>query len=329
MTTMGAIPFLPTQQQEKFLRDRQMIDHSTLSTDDKEWLRTVNFHFLMGYARHYRDLTDSGYRSGPKRFAEIRALVDAEADLATFLTPWIRRAELHIRAVTVKHFCSAQGTGEGYLDPSSWTTRGAVETERLQVTMLRDILRHGEPYVTDEIKARARARGMDVPRWCDRNNAQDVTYLVQNLPFWAIVDSFTVGTLGKFLRYCGRQPGGTKQVNDLVAKELNVPKRAFNITVECFGITRNLVFHHQRLWMRPMPKSPGFSKELDRRYPTGGFKTTNKQAHFIALASISRLLPAAERETYLDALDKFLDERPLFKMGIVSPPFAQFRPKAN
>lgn len=326
---MGAIPFLPTQQQEKFLRDRQMIDHSTLSTDDKEWLRTVNFHFLMGYARHYRDLTDSGYRSGPKRFAEIRALVDAEADLATFLTPWIRRAELHIRAVTVKHFCSAQGTGEGYLDPSSWTTRGAVETERLQVTMLRDILRHGEPYVTDEIKARARARGMDVPRWCDRNNAQDVTYLVQNLPFWAIVDSFTVGTLGKFLRYCGRQPGGTKQVNDLVAKELNVPKRAFNITVECFGITRNLVFHHQRLWMRPMPKSPGFSKELDRRYPTGGFKTTNKQAHFIALASISRLLPAAERETYLDGLDKFLDERPLFKIGIVSPPFAQFRPKAN
>ena len=88
MTTMSAIPFLPPQQQEQFLRDRQMIDHPTLSPGDKEWLRTVNFHFLMGYARHYRNLVDNGYLTGPKKFADIRALVDAEADLATFLTPW-------------------------------------------------------------------------------------------------------------------------------------------------------------------------------------------------------------------------------------------------
>lgn len=329
MQIMSPVPFLPPEQQEQFLKDRGMIDQFTLSRDDKEWLRTVNFHFLMGYARHYRNLIDSGFLHGPKQFADIRSLVDAEAELATFLTPWIRRAEWHIRAVTVKHFCSAQGTGEGYLDTSLWTTRDAAAAERLHVTMLRDILRHGEPYVTDEIKDRARAQGLEVPRWCDRNNVQDVTALVIDLPFWSIVDSFTVGTIGKFLRYCGCQPGGTEQVNNLVARELKVPKRAFNITLECFGITRNLVFHHQRLWMRPLPKSPGFSNELDRRYPRGGFKTTNKQAHFIALASISQLLPVAERKIYLDALDKFLDHRPMFKVGIVSPPFAQYKPKTN
>lgn len=60
----------------------------------------------MGYARHYRNLVDEGLYSAPKRFCVIKDLIDTEARFATFLTPWIRRAEWHLRVLTVKHYCA-------------------------------------------------------------------------------------------------------------------------------------------------------------------------------------------------------------------------------
>ena len=324
---MTPIPFLRPEQQEQFLREHGMIESQPLNGEQRQWLKTVNFHFLMGYARHYRDLIEGGYVDRPKRFSDIKGLVDTEAELAAFLAPWIRRAEWVLRAQTVKHFCVQQGTGEGYLDRDNWTCHDDKQAERLQLSMLRDILRHGEPYVTSEIKRQAALKQRRVPGWCDSQNLEEVMGLVKELPLWAVVDSFTIGTLGKFLRYCGTQPGGTKSVNDLVARDLRVPKRSFNTTVECFGITRNLLFHHQRLWMRPMPKSPGLSNVLERRYPNDNLKSAFKQAQFIALASISSLLPPSERVQYLDALDGFLERNPLYTIGIKRPVFAKFTPK--
>ena len=321
---MAPIPFLHPDQQERFLHDHRMIGDGTLDSEHRKWLKTINFHFLMGYARHYRDLVEAGQVRGPKAFADIKGLVDSEAELATFLTPWIRRVEWVLRAETVKHFCMQQGTGENYLDSGAWTC-SERRAERVQVAMLRDILRHGEPYVTSEINERAQQKGIPIPTWCDLQNRIEVMELVEHLPLWSVIDSFTVGTLGKFLRFCGNQPGGKKSVNDLVAADLQVPKRAFNKTVESFGITRNLVFHHQRLWMRPMPKSPGLGNVLERRYPDDQLKTTFKQAHFIALASISKLLPEPEREIYLDGLDEFMEKNPLYTMGIKTPVFAKFK----
>lgn len=280
----------------------------------------------MGYARHYRDLVDEGYVKGPKRFGEIRAITDSEAALATFLTPWMRKAEWHLRAVTVKHFCRFQRAGGGYLDPTNWST-STPKSERLQITMLNDILRHGEPYTADAIRKAANDQGVDIPKWCHPNNREETIALTEDLPFWAVIDSFTVGTLGKFLRFCGAPPGGSEPLNDSVARDLAVPKRAFNKVVQCFGVTRNLVFHHQRLWMRPLPISPGISRELERRYAGDKFRTTNKQAHFIALAGISQLLPFDERELYLNELDTELKKSELFELGIKAPPFFQFLPK--
>lgn len=324
---MSPIPFLCPEQQEQFLREHQMIEDAPLGDEQRRWLESVNFHFLMGYARHYRDLIDEGHVDRPKRFSDIRGLVDTEAELAAFLTPWIRRAEWVLRAQTVKHFCVQQGTGERYLDRDHWTCRDARQADRLQLSMLRDILRHGEPYVTSAIKRQSERTQTPIPPWCDHRNKGEVMGLVQELPLWAVIDSFSIGTLGKFLRYCGTQPDGKKSVNDLVAAELGVPKRSFNKIVECFGITRNLLFHHQRLWMRPMPKSPGLSNVLERRYPNDNLKSAFKQAHFIALASISSLLPPSERVQYLDALDGFLERNPLYAIGIKRPVFAEFTPK--
>ena len=76
-----------------------------------------------------------------------------------------------------------------------------------------------------------------------------------------------------------------------------------------------------------MPKSPGLSNVLERRYPNDNLKSAFKQAQFIALASISSLLPPSERVQYLDALDGFLERNPLYTIGIKRPVFAKFTPK--
>lgn len=191
--------------------------------------------------------------------------------------------------------------------------------------MLKDIHRHGEPYVVEHFEKRASELGTDVPTWCSTRNQNLWLDLVEGLPLWSVIDSFSIGTLGKFLQVCGPQPSGSQKVSSLVADDLGINARHISKTIESFGITRNLVFHHQRLWMRPMPKSPGIPNDLKRRYTDYDFKQTHKQAHFIALAVISKLLPQSERSTYLDALDTVMEQNKLYALGIMEPPFLEFR----
>ncbi|KIH74479.1 Abi family protein [Corynebacterium glutamicum] len=319
---MSTVPYLQPDEREAFLVDHGMIEEGPCNDSQRDWLESVNFHFLMGYARHYRNLINESHWEGPKNLTEIQSLVNSEDELAAFLAPWIRRAETHLRALTVKYYCEQQLHGEGYLDMESW----AQPKKHLQLTMLKDIQRHGEPYVQDHIDERARQAGFEVPEWCISENRGTWLSLVQELPLWSVIDSFSIGTLGKFLLSCGCQPCGEKPVGDLVAAELDIGKNSFNKSVQCFGITRNLIFHHQRIWMRPIPMNPGFAKDLDRRYKHFELRTTYKQAHFVALASLSKLLPTDCREKYLEQLDLFLELRPLLALGIIQPPFLKFTP---
>ena len=73
--------------------------------------------------------------------------------------------------------------------------------------------------------------------------------------------------------------------------------------------------------MRPMPKSPGISNDLQRRYRNHGFKKKNKQAHFIALISVSQFLPQKEQKEYLSQLEKVVAENELFELGVIQSPF--------
>lgn len=320
---MSQIPFLTPGNQQQYLVSNNMIQDLSLSCEDIAWLKTVNFHFLMGYARHYRNLVDNKHWDGPKKFSDIRSLVETEARFASFLTPWIRSAEWYLRATTVKNFCGQQYHGLNFLNTADWSCDEHV-SKKIQLQMLKDIHRHGEPYVTQHFAANANRLGQKVPKWCGDNNRTLWMDLVDGLPIWAVIDSFSIGTLGKFLQNCGCQPEGEAKVNQLVARELGINPRHFNKAVESFGITRNLVFHHQRLWMRPMPKSPGISNELNDQYSKFELKDRFKEAHFIALLNISRLLPESERSRYLGELDTFIERNKLFALGIVQPPILEF-----
>lgn len=305
-----------------------MIDSSELSGEDKQWLSTVNFHYLLGYARNLRELKKANLTDAPQTVGLLRELIETETNFVSFLTPWLRSAEWHLRSLTVNNFCSAQGHGEGYLDCSSWSSFAEGDGEKLRNKMLDSIKRHGEPYVTNHLKRSAASFDVDLPKSYDPSEKELWLKLVDGLPLWAVVDSFSIGTLGKFIMLCNEQPKCNQDSNEeplvwkRISRDLGITASHFSVTVDAFGVLRNSVFHHQRLWMRPMSKSPGLAKDLERRYKDCGFKNRNKQAQFISIAMLSKFLPSYQRSDFLTLLDEFLNQNQLFKLGIVTSPFA-------
>lgn len=317
------IPYLSPQAKEEFLHDHKMID-SPLTEEDHRCLSSINFHFLMGYTRNYRALVDSGKWEGPKNFGDIRGLLDAETELSGFLASWIHKAEQYLRALTVTYYCSVQGHGCGYMEWDKWEEIGEKGVVR---EILKNIRRHHEPYLDYAIKERAATLGIAVPGKHDRLDYGIWHSLLEEIPLWATIDSFTVGTLSQFLNYCEIPGTEGGKLSTAIAQELGVSKNHFSQVMHCFSVTRNLLFHQQRLWMRPVPVSPGVPKHLlRRRYQGEGFKDQNREAHFIALINISQLLPRAERTRYLDSLDSFMQNNELYRMGIMESPFSKTNP---
>lgn len=320
---MPPIPFLPPDQQEDYLRSHEMIEGPALSQEESDWLGTVNFHYFLGYARNYRALIGRKEIPGPKSFSDIRSVVTAEADLSAFLTPWLRKAEWFLRALAVKHYCQGKGHGNGFLEMDEWRSFEPGDCERLQRKMLDSILRHGEPYVSKEVDRRAGELGVTRLKKYERAKHEDCLKLVDGLPLWSVVDSFSIGMLGTFIMRCDSNPHSGTPVWKKIAQELGITANHFDITLQALGSIRNLVFHHQRLWMRPVAKSPGLPKDLNRKYREYNFKSKNNQAQFIGLLTISRFLPAADRDTYRDGLEDIVQRDDLFALGIMRPPFAQ------
>lgn len=284
---MTPIPFLEPDQKEQYLRDHQMIAGPPMDDEEKVWLETINFHYFIGYARNYRALVGRNVVEGSKHFCEIRSIIESEIALSTFMMPWLRKAEWHLRALAVKHFCKIQKHGEGYLEISTWRSHSGNDREKLQSIMLGSIHRHPEPYVVEHIKNQANYIGLEEPPKYSHHTHQQCLTLVQELPLWAVIDSFSIGTLGKFIMQCGTRPEDSQEVWKHIAHELSISNSKFSIVTDSFGVTRNLIFHHQRLWMRPMPKSPGIPKIFEGRYRDRRFKKQNKEAHFIALLSVA------------------------------------------
>ena len=144
---MPPIPFLKSEEKLTFLRTHHMIEADPNDENEFAWLESINFHYMLGYARNYRALVDRELIRGAKRLSQIRSIIDSETKLSTFMMPWLRKAELNLRALTIKHFCEKQAHGEGYLELSNWQSNTEGDRERLRSRILDSIHRHSEPYV--------------------------------------------------------------------------------------------------------------------------------------------------------------------------------------
>ena len=314
------MPFLDPQSKEAFLREHSMLDGPPLSSEEVEWLATINFHHLMGYTRNFRALVGRGIVNYPKKLEVVRGVIEAESRLGEFMTPWLRRAEWYLRSLTVENYCELQGHGVGYLESNNWVEHSAGSSEKLQASIVNSVLRHGEPYVSERIKQKAKRLGVNRHRKFEWNAREECIAFVEDLPLWATIDSFSLGELGKFIMHCGIQPEGDDDVWRKISHKLGITARNFDASLAGFGAIRNQLFHHQRVWMKPMSKSPGINNTLNRRYRDFAFKGKNKQAPFIALAMVSSFLPAQEREEFLNGLEEVIQKNPLFQLGIMSAP---------
>lgn len=325
---MNPIPYLPLEKQIDFLYEHRMINTTELGSEDLDWISSHNFHYLLGYARNLRSLRENHLFSAPNDLDTLRKLIAKESEFVGFLTPWLRKAECHLRSLTVKYFCSLQNHGEGYLNTEKWKSFKEGDLDKLQFNMLDSIRRHGEPYAVRYLENSAEELRVKLPDHCGPDNLELWKSLTEHLPLWAVVDSFSIGTLGKFIEQCGQlaadHNSGDEPVEmwKLISQELGIGKRNFGVTVNAFGVLRNTVLHHQRLWMRPMAISPGLPNEFERKYRHLELKRKNKEAQFIILVVLSKLLPKQDRNRYLMELEAFLAEAPLFAVGIETSPFA-------
>ena len=131
-------PYLLPENREAYLRSKGLIE-GDISDDDREWLYFINPHYLISYARNYQLLVEQNQITEPKTLNNIRGIVEADAQLAAILMPWMRTAELNLRALTLKHYCAGHQFGDGYLDISRWTRMQEGDDKRLQGALLRKI----------------------------------------------------------------------------------------------------------------------------------------------------------------------------------------------
>lgn len=321
-----AIPVLNDAQQIDYLVSRGMISSAAVSESDALWLSNYNFHFIVGYARNLRNMARAGLVEHDGGIGKLRGLVESDNELAGFMAPWLRRAELYLREVVVRAYTHVYSRGEGFLDSALFdAAMQDYHVDNLQREVADGIAKFREPYVQEYLRTAAARHGVEVPRRCIGNNREEWLKLLDELPLWAAIDSFSLGAVGKYVRALEQSRGVYPGVRTHMARELDITPRKLDVTIESLSITRNLIFHQQRLWMRPMPKSPGLPKDLQRRYPDIDFREQYKESHIVALLAVSKLLPHDMRETYLDQLDELLASRPLLARGIITAPFAKLK----
>lgn len=321
-----AIPVLNTAEQLDYLVSRGMISSAAVSESDALWLSNYNFHFIVGYARNLRDMARAGLVEHDGGIGKLRDLVESDNELAGFMAPWLRRAELYLREVVVRAYTHVYSRGEGFLDSARFDAKApAHHVSNLQREVADGIAKFREPYVQEYLRTAAARHGVEVPRRCNGNNREEWLELLEELPIWAAIDSFSLGAVGKYVRALEQFRGVYPGVRTHMARELGITPRKLDVSIESLSITRNLIFHQQRLWMRPMPKSPGLPKDLARRYPDIDFDGDFKESHMVALLAVAKLLPHEVRDGYLDQLDELLASRPLLARGIVTAPFAELK----
>ncbi|WP_425579884.1 Abi family protein [Yaniella flava] len=171
--------------------------------------------------------------------------------------------EWALRNSVTKHYCQKFDPYGSFLDGAQYRELSREYThEDLIKNILDNTLKHREPFVRDHLRSRAdEVNGGVIPRYCDHTNFDRVKDLVSGLPLWAVVDSFSLGVLINFINMCDRGTGDD-QIWKLVANDFDVRHRLLGSSLSSARTLRNMVSHHQRLWMRPTPNVPAIPKKL-------------------------------------------------------------------
>ena len=274
-------PAFTLEQQIKNLEDKGLeINNHNIA---KSTLEEISyFRLIKAYSLGLKDEKGNYYKGGS--FEQIASLYSFNTHFRHLLFPEIERIEITLRSHIANYFSSQYGV-LGYYDKKNF------QTAKYHQEFLNDL----------EREVRYNSRSPFVKNF--REN-----YIGGKLPFYALVEVLTFGTLSKFYR--NLLPEGKKQI----ASNYNVKYTYLESWIESIAHVRNICAHYGRLYNAKLTKTPALYKEYKKR-------GIHNYHVFAVLLCMKELLPNDYRwEIFVDSLDQLLKAHPAVKKDTMGFP---------
>lgn len=306
-------PYLSIDEKIKYLDERHYFPLETITEDDRTRLGAINFHFFIGYARNFRYLHDNDAIHVPKTASEVFKIMDCDAEMSAYILSGVRDVEFRLRHFFVDALSSCACPYDDYLNPKNYQSFDQIYTpERLVDGLLRDILNYREAYVVNHIKSRCGDQGLtNPPENVDASNRNSVLALVDGLPLWSVVDSFTLGHLNRAIMTF-RPPKSTDLPWKEVARSLSFKENRFDVASKSVLFLRNLTAHHNRLWMRPTSNTPTKSGLFRRK-----MNDAHSRSMVVAFYNLASMHGTSDARQFANGFQNIINTNPAYATGIM------------
>lgn len=308
----AAVPFLNPEQKVAYLYERSYFPKGALTTHHEARLRTLNFHYFLGYARNYRLLSDQGSAGITAVHPDdVFRMIDRDHEMAQLLYKGLRHVEWRLRALAVEHYCARFDACGTYLRPAQYLAERPDGQGEMVRAILNSVVRHSEPFVHDHIGKLANAKGCQRPKRYETSRHDEPVSYVEDLPLWAVIDSFTLGTLSHFITECDRNNDPNRRVWKSVADALEIRHPVFHANIESLTVLRNQVSHHARMWMRPTTVTPKTPKVFKNQLRGAGHKSM-----MIGFANLALFHGPNDRQAFFNEVDTMATQDSLYQHGV-------------
>ena len=307
-----ASPFLNVDKQINHLYERNYFPYDSITESDRHMLGEINFHRFLGYVQNFEILHNQRLIDAPKVPSQVFKIIDIDTQVSALLYKGIRNAEILLRHYTVKHYCEKYPASNYFLEPSNLLNLGSgYSNEIFTMGLANDIFRCREKCVVNIIKNNCIKLGKKVPKKSYTIDGSTMQKILEGVPLWSVVDSFSLGHLSEFVIRCDADSDPKEHIWRRVAEEIDFKPDRFQRGLDSLRSLRNLVSHHARIWMRPttysMPKKGLFRKEIANADP---------RSMIIAFYNLASFQGAKSRKEFAKELQTILDQDPTYKIGV-------------
>lgn len=232
MTLKSHQPALDVNQQIENLKEKNLIFED--ETAAAKFLNDVSyFRLIKAYSLGLKD------KNGPYRdqasFDLLKELYLFNSNFRHLLFPQIEKIEVNLRCRLGNYFCLQYGV-LGYLDDSNFC----------------DLARHQDFLEDIEKDIAYNSKSPFVKNF-------QTNYIGGNLPFYALLEVMTFGTLSKLFQNLKQQD------RKAISKMYGVPYTYFESWIESIAYVRNVCAHYGRLYNAKLTKTPKLYEEYKRK----------------------------------------------------------------
>ena len=306
------VPFLGIEGKIRYLAERHYFPGELLEEIDENRLAKINFHYFLGYARNFRALHDKGALNVQKSPSEVFESIDLDAEMASYIYRGIRNVELRLRQLFVDELCRVASPYRYYLQPDNYQLFDMDYSPEILVDgLVKDISLYRESFVVEHIALQCGKRGIAQPRGTDRATLNSMRELVQELPIWATVDSFTLGHLNRAIMTIKNPKDSSSPLWKGIAKSLDFKAERFDVACRSLLFLRNQIAHHNRLWMRPTADTPTKSGLFRKK-----MNDADPKAMVVAFYNLASLHGRNDAKHFAAGFEDILERNPAYSEGI-------------